>query len=479
MHDHPAPEKLGTVSFPLTCSAAVQQPFNRAVSLLHSFAYTEARYAFHHVAQLDPQCAMAYWGVAISYYHPLWEGLAPSAVVPGQAAIQQAIQLHSGSPRELEFIRALSIIYTDGLPFGTRTLRYEHAMSTLAQGNPADVESQVFYALALLAVSPPTDKSHANQKQAMFILEPLYRTHPDHPGLAHYIIHACDNREMAQQGLAAARAYAQVAPSAPHALHMPSHIFTRLGLWQDSITSNIAARDAARRQGDLGEQLHAMDYLVYAYLQTGQNEQAADVIHQLQSELNTPSLDTQNFKIGYAATAMPIRYDIELHHWTDAAAIIPPSAAPPSVAAIAVWARGLGLARSGHPNAAREQIVRLRELEAKLRSAGDDYWATQTSILTRELEAWCAQAEHDSTEAESLLRSAASEEDAVEKLPVTPGPILPAREQLGSVLLEQNHPALALEAFQAALQTTPGRRSALQGAADAARLSSDRKQVTK
>jgi tetratricopeptide (TPR) repeat protein len=246
---------------------------------------------------------------------------------------------------------------------------------------------------------------------------------------------------------------------------MPSHIFTRLGLWQDSITSNVAARTAAQHQGDIGEELHAMDYLVYAYLQAAQDQQAADVIHQLQT---MPELNAADFKISYAATAMPIRYAVELHHWTDAATIVPPVAAPPHVIAIAVWARGLGLAHTGHPAEAHEQAARLRQIESQLRASGNSYWATQTAILVSEVEAWSAQAEHKPDQAVALLRSAADDEDAIEKLPVTPGPIVPAREQLGSLLLEQNNPALALEEFQTALRSAPGRLGATQGAVQAA-----------
>ena len=234
-------------------------------------------------------------------------------------------------------------------------------MSDLASQNRKDVEAQVFYALALLANASPTDKTHAKQKQAADLLEPLDRAYPQHPGIPHYLIHAYDNAELAPRGLPAARAYSQIAPSAPHALHMPSHIFTRLGLWDDSIASNLAAREAAHQQGDTGEELHAMDYLVYAYLQSGRDEDAAQVIQQLK---NMPKLDAGDFKIAYASTAMPVRYAVERGQWADAASIVPPTGAPPQVVAIAVWARGLGLARSGRAAEARTEIDRLRQIEA-------------------------------------------------------------------------------------------------------------------
>jgi len=270
--------------------------------------------------------------------------------------IRLARQLEAGSDRERKFINALGLIYqnADTVPYGRRVLNYNRAMGDLAAGNRKDVEAQVFYALALLASASPTDKTHGNQKQAADLLEPLYRAYPEHPGIPHYLIHAYDNAELAPRGLAAARAYSKIAPSVPHALHMPSHIFTRLGLWDDSIASNRAARAAAHQQGDTGEELHAMDYLVYAYLQSGRDADAAEVVQQLR---NMSKLDTDDFKIGYASTAMPVRYAIERGQWADAASIVPPTGAPPHVVAIAVWARGLGLARSGRTAEAQTERI--------------------------------------------------------------------------------------------------------------------------
>jgi hypothetical protein len=252
---------------------------------------------------------------------------------------------------------------------------------------------------------------------------------------------------------------------------MPSHIFTRLGLWDDSIASNVAAREAARQQGDTGEELHAMDYLVYAYLQSGREKDAAPIIEQLK---RTPKLNAADFKIAYAATAMPVRYAVERGQWAEAAGIVPPTGAPPHVVALAVWARGLGLARSGRGAEARTEIGKLRQLEEQLRASGNDYWATQVRILMREVMAWSAQADKKPDEAAALMRASAEEEDAIEKLPVTPGPIVPAREQLGDLLLEQNHPALALKEFEIALVNAPGRRGAMQGVAHATERSSRR-----
>jgi hypothetical protein len=467
-HDHSAPEKLGTVSFLTSCAPAVQEQFDRSVALLHSFTYAAAESAFAGVAERDPQCAMAHWGMAITYFHQLWEPpIAPVAIPIAQKEIQRAQQIGAGSERERQFINALSLMYRDAdtVPYRTRAANYEQAMSQLASDNKKDVEAQVFYALALLANASPTDKTHARQKQAADLLEPLDRLYPRHPGIPHYLIHACDNAELAPRGLSAARAYSEIAPSAPHALHMPSHIFTRLGLWEDSIASNTAAKEAAHQQGDTGEELHAMDYLVYADLQSGHVKEAAEVIQQLKS---LPNLKVGEFKTGYASTAMPIRYAIEQGKWADAAEIVPPAGAPPHVVAIAVWARGIGLARSGRAADAHAETDRLRQIEEQLRASGNDYWATQAGILAREVMAWSAQAEGKRDDAAALLRAAADDEDGIERLPVTPGPILPAREQLGDLLLQQDRPNLAVKEFDTALLNAPGRLRAIQGKARAA-----------
>jgi tetratricopeptide (TPR) repeat protein len=338
-------------------------------------------------------------------------------------------------------------------------------MGELASSYSDDVEAKVFHALALLATASPGDKTHSRQKQALAILEPLDHAYPDHPGITHYIIHACDSGELASNGLSAARKYALIAPSAPHALHMPSHIFTRLGLWQDSIASNLAASRAAREQGDIGEELHAMDYLVYAYLQLGRYDEAGQAIEHLKS---VPRSGADGFKVGYAATAMPVRFAVEQHNWDSAAKITPQPGSPPYAAAIAVWARGLGRARGERPSGVTSEIATLQQLEEQLRGAGDEYWATQVQILRKEVVAWAAQANGRPEEAETTMRAAADQEDATEKLPVTPGPVVPAREQLGELLLEQKRPSEAVVAFRTALVNAPGRRGALQGMARAA-----------
>jgi len=321
----------------------------------------------------------------MTHFHQLWDPpLSQAAISIGREQIQRARAGAASSERERKFIDALGLIFEGDyrIPYRTRVLNYERAMSDLAAGDKNDTEAQVFYALALLADASPMDKSHAKQKRAADILEPLYRVYPQHPGIPHYLIHAYDNAELAPRGLLAARAYSQIAPSAPHALHMPSHIFTRLGLWEDSIASNLAARGAARRQGDTGEELHAMDYLVYAYLQSGRDREAAEVVQQIK-DISKPNIS--DFKVGYASTAMPIRYMVERKQWTDAANIAPPTGAPPHVVAIAVWARGLGLARNGRVAAARVEIDKLGQIERRLRASNNDYWATQVRILKLEV----------------------------------------------------------------------------------------------
>ena len=473
-HQHGKPEQLGKVSFAVSCSSAVQAEFDRGVALLHSFAYSEAVVAFQRVAEHDPKCSMAHWGMAMTYYRQLWEPpIVPEAISDAQREIRKAEQLGPRSDREQQFIAALALIYKDAgtVSYSIRAAKYEQAMARLAAQFKEDVEAQVFYALALLASASPSDRTHANQKKAADVLEPLALKLPEHPGIPHYLIHAYDNAELAARGLPYARAYSRVAPSAPHALHMPSHIFTRLGQWEDSIASNLAAQKAALEQGDIGEELHAMDYLVYAYLQMGREDEAAGVVRQLQA---MPNLNSNDFKVAYASTAMPVRYAVERGRWDDAAKLADPSAGPPQVIAIAVWARGMGLARSGHASAAQAEIERLRRIEQDLRASGTGYWATQVELLTGEVRAWCAQAEGKPQVANELLRAAADEEDAVEKLPVTPGPILPAREQLGELLIEQGSPKQAAGEFEIALNNAPGRRGALQGAARAIKLKGER-----
>jgi tetratricopeptide (TPR) repeat protein len=476
-HSHPVPEELGKVTFPTSCKPDVQPAFERAVALLHSFTYAPAEKAFRDVAARDPDCAIAHWGIAMSLYQQLWEPPSGATLQEGAEQVRMALAIKTGLPRERQFIDAIAAYYRDAdkdTP-SVRAGRYAHAMEDAAKNNPTDSEAQIFYALALIATASPTDKAHTNQRRASEILEPLFRQQPDHPGAAHYLIHADDSAELAPHGVAAARAYSKIAPSAPHALHMPSHIFTRLGLWDDSITSNLAARQAARKEGDVGEELHAMDYLTYAYLQRGRYADAEKVVADLRAMKNLPA---KQFKVGYAATAMPVRLAVERRDWeaTNSLQTLPESA--PHVTALVYWAHVLGRTRGNHSQSTDADIHSLAECLAKVRTVGNIYWIAQTDALLKEAQAWQLAAAGDLQAAIVSLRAAADEEDAVEKLPVTPGPIVPAREQLGELLLEHQRPKEALQEFQTALKFAPRRRNALVGAIAASEKLGDRRTAT-
>jgi tetratricopeptide (TPR) repeat protein len=467
-HEHPVPEKLGTVQFPTSCSSKEQKSFERGVALLHSFAYSAAEKAFGDVAKADPKCAMAHWGIAMTYFHPLWPPPLPEETVArGREEIERARQL-GGSDRERAFIEALSFIYAqDSVPYRDRVNRYTAAMGKLAERNPDDAECQIFYALALVATAPPTDSTHSNQKKATALLEPLFRKYPQHPGIPHYLIHAYDNVEMASRGVEAARIYAQIAPSAPHALHMPSHIYTRLGMWQESIASNTAARKAAREENDIGEELHAMDYLIYADLQLGRDQEAGQVLDDLRK---MAGLSPKYFKVAYAASAMPARYAIERRKWDEAAELAPMPDALPQAAAITAWSRAVGFARGKQVGPARAEIAKLTSAYEQMRTAGDEYWATQIHVQLNSALAWINYAEGKRAEAIKLMRAAADEEDAVEKLPVTPGAVVPAREQLGDLLLETGDAKAAVKEFNSAFAQAPRRRGTLMGMARVAAM---------
>ena len=467
-HDHPAPEHLGVAHFANSCSPAVGAAFDRAVALLHSFAYEAADHAFAEVAARDPTCAMAHWGRAMTHYHQLWDAPVGVALIAGATEANRATALGGKPPREAAYIRAIGDYYADAdrVAPTARALRYSNAMALVAVDDRDDDEAQIFYALSLIATASPADRTHERQKRAADILEPIWTRQPQHPGVPHYLIHAYDSAELARRGLPAARAYAAIAPSAPHALHMPSHIFTRLGLWDDSIASNLAARAAARAQGDVGEELHAMDYLTYAYLQSGRASDAANVVASLGG---MGALSAAAFKISYAANAMPVRLAVESRDWAAAARLEPLPGSAPQVAAIVWWARALGQLRGTPAGAADADIAQLTTCRDALRTSGDAYWTAQTDALLKSAEGWRAAAGGDASQGVIALGAAADEEDALEKLPLTPGPVVPAREQLGDLLLQLDQPKDAMTAFNAALALAPGRRGAIQGAAEAKR----------
>jgi tetratricopeptide (TPR) repeat protein len=487
-HKHEMGEKLGRVNFIVSCNSAAQQQFNRAVALLHSFWYEEAEKAFAEVTKTDPKCGMGYWGIAMSSYHPVWAPPVAAELRNGMAAMQKASAVGARTQREKDYIAAIETFYQDAdkIDHRTRALAYEKAMEQLYLHYPKDHEAAVFYALALLGTALPTDKTYANQKKAAEILNKVLSSEPEHPGVAHYLIHSFDYPALAPLALAAAQSYAKIAPSSPHALHMPSHIFTRLGLWQESIESNIASAAAAKDHvskthpgAAAFDQLHAMDYLAYAYLQTAQDGKAKEIVDAI---YGMNKLDANVFQAAYALAAIPARYALERRQWTEAAVLkLHPADFPWSnfsyAEAIIYFARSIGASRSGDPAGASKDVERLGSIQRSLAEAKENYWATQVEMQRRTAAAWLAHAEGKQEEALKLMRSAADLEDSTEQHPVTPGAIVPARELLGELLLELREPQQALKEFEASLLVSPNRFNGLYGAAKAAELSGDREKA--
>jgi len=485
------PEKLGTVHFETSCAPGIAPKFDRALALLHSFEFPAAIDAFHVVLQEDRTCAIAYWGIALSQWgNPFAGHRTPKMLHEGAAILQQGLSAGARTERESDYIAAAAELYknADAVDESTRALNYERAMQQLAQKYPNDFEAQIFYALALAQNAQPGDKTYARQLQAAAILENASQKQPDHPGVTHYLIHAYDTPSLAPRGLNAALRYASIAPSAPHALHMPSHIFTRVGDWQSSIDANVASAKAARDQHSPGELLHALDYLAYAYLQTAQDRSAKDVVEQMQSagryvggwrsyapeSLFRFFIRRASPAAAFALAATPARYVLEREAWTEASALeVYTAPEAPYTEAITRFARALSFARSGDPASARREIAELEKLHAKLAANNDLYWAEQVEIERLSASAWAARAEGKQEDALSLMRLAAEKEDRTEKSAVTPGPLKPARELLGELLLEFDQPQLALKEFEATLIQEPNRFRAIYGAAHAARLAGD------
>jgi tetratricopeptide (TPR) repeat protein len=482
-HSHGAEsEQFGVVNFPASCRADVLPTFTRAVALLHSFGYEESRISFQEVVKADPDCAIAYWGIAMTYYHPLWAPPGREDLAAGQRAAEKAAAVGGKTERERAFVAAIGAFYRDSgeAPHGPRARAYLQAMEELSRRFPDDHEAAIFYALSLLGTAPPSDTTYANQKKAAAILNAILPLEPQHPGIAHYMIHSFDYPELAAEALPAARAYSKIAPDSPHALHMPSHIFTRLGLWPESIDSNLASAEAGRRlvakrhPGTFSyDTLHALDYLEYAYLQIGDEASARKV---LEETLRARRFDTSNFQAGYALVAVPARWALERRDWKGAAELRPPSVSLPwegfaYAPAVTEYARALGAARSGRPAAAREPLARLTEIQAGLAKTpvpGPYDWAAQVESMRLAAAAWLAYAEGRKEEALALARSAAELDEKAGKHPVTPGAVLPPRELLGDMLLEMGRPAEALDAYEASLREAPGRFNSLYGAGLAA-----------
>ena len=475
----PAGERLGTVTFPVSGSSKAGADFNLGVRLLHSFEYDEAEKVFAKIVAYEPACAMAYWGVAMSNFHPLWSPPTLTELKKGAKAVEIASTIKDKTKKEQDYIEAIGSFYRnhEKVDHRSRCLEFEKAMEGLYVKYPEDKEAAIFYALALNAAADPADKTFERQKNAGNILNKLYPGEPDHPGIVHYIIHTYDAPELAAMALPAAKKYASIAPASPHALHMPSHIFTRLGLWDECISSNLASinsakcyAEAAGVKGHLDEELHGMDYLVYAYLQKGENELAKKQWDYLNSmkEVNPP-----NFKVAYAFASIPARIVLENRLWEQAASLRPHAANfswtdYPWQYAITHFTRLMGAVHTSTVKEARAELTILQALHDQLLKQKDAYKANQVAIQMKIGEGWIRFKEGNHAAALALVNNAAEMEDKTEKHPVTAGEVLPARESLANLLLEMNENEKALEAYEEDLKKHPNRFNALYGAGHAA-----------
>jgi len=478
-----APEKLGTVRFATSCKLIAQKQFDRGVALLHSFQFSRAIDGFNTALKADSSCAIAYWGIALSHWsNPFAPGLKlTSQLQDGRQAIKRGQSLGARTEREQAYISAVSQLYADfeKTPEQTRLLAYRDAMAELALHYPQDHEASIFYALALAASEQPSDKTYASRLKAGAILETLFAQEPEHPGLAHYIIHTYDVPPLAARALLAAQRYSAIAPDAPHALHMPSHTFTRIGYWQDSIDSNLAAATAARREGQTAEQLHALDYQVYAYLQTAQDDAARRLVESLPEIVSrfNPAIVISGAappSAGYfALAAIPARYALERQDWRAAAMLELRETPFPYAEAMTHFARGLAAAHLGDIAGARASHEALTNIRERLAKSNEGYWTEQVEVQRRTVSAWTALAEGRTDTALSEMKSAAELEENTEKSAVSPGPLASSRELFGEMFLQMNQPAEALLQFEAALKREPKRFRALYGAARAAQLKPD------
>ena len=474
------------VDFAISCGPNSQKAFKHAVWTLHSFWYPEALKEFTAVTEAEPGCAIGYWGVAMSHWYPLWFPPSSASLQAGSEAVGKAVAAPTKTEREKDYIAAIAAFYRDNdkLDHRTRAVAYEKAMEQVYLRYPDDREAAVFYALALDATALPTDKTYANQKKAAQILNKIWKEEPNHPGVVHYLIHSDDSAQFAQAGLDAAICYAKIAPDVPHALHMPSHIFTRLGMWQQSIDSNRAAHAAALAyvrkslgpEGFDGETVHTMDYLEYAYLQTAQDGPAKAVIDELVSFRHQSAGAT--LPMAYAVAAIPVRFALERRDWQAAASLSEPAIGFPLerfpwAQAMVSFARGLGEARTGNITGTQTEIAQLQSLKDKLLTAKDIYWANQVEVQRLGAAGVLAHIQGDDKKAVELVRAAADLEATMDKHPATPSPVLPARELLADLLLELNQPAAALTEYQAVLRTDPNRFRSILGEARAAKQSGD------
>ena len=464
--------KLGLVHFETSCTPDAAAAFDQGMLYQHSFWYRASQREFNKALKADPGCAIAYWGIALSL---LWNPhTAPPAqnLADGAAALAKAREVGARTERERDYIAALSAMYADydKVDHHTRVLNYMNAMEQLAAKYPNDDEAQIDYAISLNVGASPADKTYANQLKGAAILEKIWVRQPDHPGIAHYLIHLYDTPALAERGLTAARLYAKVAPDAPHALHMPSHIFTRVGSWQESIDSNIASVRAAKEDSEAADQLHAQDYEVYAYLQLGEDSKAKAVIDDMMA---VPVTNATFLSSAYALAASPARYAVERGDWKAASALEVRSSSLPYITALSWFAKGLGAARTGDTAGAQTAIAQLVSLRDLLREKKDAYWSEQVDIQSRIVTAWTQLAIRHQDEALKTMSAAADAEDKTEKHPVTPGQLAPARELYGAMLLQAARPADALTAFEATMRKEPNRLDATIGAANAAAAAGD------
>src|SRR5712692_5096212 len=470
-------QEIGSVHFSTSCSKAVERSFNGAVALLHSFQYERARQAFAEISGQDPKCAMAQWGVAMSHYHGLWDN---GDMAAGADALHKAKQIAAANPgttaRETAFIDALAEIYRDdGKDRYAHAQAFEQKMGAVRAAYPDDSEAAIFHALTLAITAPKTDKTFANQRKCGEILEPIFAKQPHHPGVAHYIIHCYDNPVLAEKGLGAARMYARIAPASAHANHMPSHLFTRVGSWDESISSNLksaelaAHAEATSSNGEARDQrLHAMDYLEYAYLQSGRVKPAKAELN----EMNTlPPVGGLTLTGDYGMAAIPARYAIELGNWDQASGLQVRKDGVPWAQAVTWTAIGVGSARAGNLERASQAEQMLSSLRDVIAKQNNSYWSNQVEVQRREVAAWIAEQSGKPAEGIATMRSAAELEESMDKHAVTPGAVTPAREMLAQLLLLQKQPQQSLAEYETILKIAPNRFNALYGAASAAEAS--------
>src|SRR5260221_2570926 len=465
-------QRLATVHFVTSCNETAQRRFDRGMRYQHSFWYRQAKEIFEDVAKADPECGMAFWGIALTLRsNP--HGAPPASNLPlGLAAMQKAKAVGAKTQRERDYIDALAVMYVDydKIDHRSRVQAYLKAMEALAGRYPQDDEAQIAYAITLNVAASPADKSYANQLKGAAILEPIFKRQPQHPGVAHYLIHLYGYPPIAEKALDAAMRYAKIAPSAPHAQHMPPHIFTRAGYWKDSIAPNQTSVRAARADKAATDQLHGQDYMVYAYLQLAQDNNARAVIDEMAKSANFGPEERGG---SFALAASPARYMVERGDWQGAAELEVRPSKFPFITAITYFARALGAARAGNPEAAKADIAKLAELRDQLREAKDAYWAEQVDIQWQAASAWLLYAQGKFDDALKTMSAAADAEDKTEKAPVTPGPLAPARELYGAMLLERGMAKEALTAYEVTLKKEPHRLGATLGAARAAEKAGD------